>query len=82
MHGTLNALFLNLVLLFFYLWMIEPQKTHRLIFTVLIFSLGLTNHHTLVQIIPRVPGRRGTGRCRTQRPPPARGDSRVGPPRG
>ena len=51
-HGTLNALFMNLVLLFFYLWMIEPQKTHRLIFTVFIFSLGLTNHHTLVQIIP------------------------------
>jgi len=51
-HGTLNALFMNLVLLFFYLWMIEPHKTHRLIFTVFIFALGLTNHHTLVQIIP------------------------------
>ncbi len=51
-HGTLNALFVNLVLLFFYLWMIEPQKTHRLILAVFIFSLGLTNHHTLVQVIP------------------------------
>ncbi|HEX4140512.1 MAG TPA: DUF2723 domain-containing protein [Candidatus Methylacidiphilales bacterium] len=51
-HGTLNALFMNLVLLFFYLWMIEPYKTHRLILTVFVFALGLTNHHTLVQIIP------------------------------
>jgi len=51
-HGTLNALFMNLVLLFFYLWMIEPQKTHRLIFSVFVFALGLTNHHTLVQVIP------------------------------
>ncbi len=51
-HGTLNALFVNLVLLFFYLWMIEPRKTHRLIFSVFIFALGLTNHHTLVQVIP------------------------------
>jgi len=51
-HGTLNALFVNLVLLFFYLWMLEPKKTHRLVLAVFIFSLGLTNHHTLVQIIP------------------------------
>ncbi len=51
-HGTLNALFMNLVLLFFYLWMIEPRKTHRLILSVFVFALGLTNHHTLVQIIP------------------------------
>jgi tetratricopeptide (TPR) repeat protein len=51
-HGTLNALFVNLVMLFFYLWMIEPKKTHRLILAVFIFSLGLTNHHTLVQVIP------------------------------
>jgi tetratricopeptide (TPR) repeat protein len=51
-HGTLNALFVNLTLLSFYLWMIEPKKTHRLVLTVFIFSLGLTNHHTLVQIIP------------------------------
>jgi tetratricopeptide (TPR) repeat protein len=51
-HGTLNALFVNLVLLFFYLWMLEPKKTHRLVLTVFIFALGLTNHHTLVQIIP------------------------------
>jgi tetratricopeptide (TPR) repeat protein len=51
-HGTLNALFVNLVLLLFYLWMIEPQKTHRLVLAVFVFALGLTNHHTLVQIIP------------------------------
>jgi tetratricopeptide (TPR) repeat protein len=51
-HGTLNALFVNLVLLFFYLWMLEPKKTHRLVLAVFIFALGLTNHHTLVQIIP------------------------------
>src|SRR5271163_1673014 len=51
-HGTLNALFVNLVLLLFYLWMLEPQKTHRLVLAVFVFSLGLTNHHTLVQIIP------------------------------
>jgi tetratricopeptide (TPR) repeat protein len=53
-HGTLNALFVILVLLFFYLWMLEPQKTHRLIYTVFIFALGLTNHHTLIQIIPAI----------------------------
>jgi len=51
-HGTLNALFVNLTLLFFYLWMLEPKKTHRLVLAVFVFSLGLTNHHTLVQIIP------------------------------
>ena len=49
---TLNALFVNLVLLLFYFWMLEPHKTHRLIITVLVFALGLTNHHTLVQMIP------------------------------
>ncbi len=51
-HGTLNALFVNLELLFFYLWMLEPRKNHRLILAVFVFSLGLTNHHTLVQMIP------------------------------
>ena len=51
-HGTIQALILNLVLLMFYLWMLEPKKTHRLVLAVLVFSLGLTNHHTLVQIIP------------------------------
>lgn len=51
-HGTIQALILNLVLLLFYLWMLEPQKTWRLVLTVLVFSLGLTNHHTLVQAIP------------------------------
>jgi tetratricopeptide (TPR) repeat protein len=49
---TLNGLFVNLVLLFFYFWMLEPRKTHRLIIAVLVFALGLTNHHTLVQMIP------------------------------
>jgi hypothetical protein len=53
-HGTLNALFVDLVLFFFYLWLIEPQKTNRLVYTVLVFSLGLTNHHTLIQIIPAI----------------------------
>jgi len=51
-HGTIQALILNLVLLLFYLWMLEPNKGRRLVLTVLVFSLGLTNHHTLVQIIP------------------------------
>ncbi len=51
-HGTIQALFVNLVLLLFYLWMLEPQKNHRLILAVFVFSLGLTNHHTLVQVIP------------------------------
>jgi tetratricopeptide (TPR) repeat protein len=51
-HGTLNALFVNLVLLLFYRWMLEPQKTLRLIQAVFVFGLGLTNHHTLIQIIP------------------------------
>jgi tetratricopeptide (TPR) repeat protein len=51
-HGTLNALFVNLTLLFFYLWMLEPRKTHRFVLAVFVFALGLTNHHTLVQIIP------------------------------
>ena len=51
-HGTLIALFVNLVLLLFYFWTLEPQKTHRLILTVFVFALGLTNHHTLIQMIP------------------------------
>jgi tetratricopeptide (TPR) repeat protein len=51
-HGTIQALILNLVLLLFYLWMLEPDKGRRLVLTVLVFALGLTNHHTLVQIIP------------------------------
>jgi hypothetical protein len=51
-HGTLNALFINLVLLLFYLWMLEPPKTHRIVIAVFVFALGLTNHHTLIQIIP------------------------------
>jgi hypothetical protein len=49
---TLNGLFVNLVLLFFYFWMLEPRKTHRLVIAVFIFALGLTNHHTLIQMIP------------------------------
>jgi len=49
---TLNALFVNLVLLSFYFWMLEPQKVQRLIVAVFVFALGLTNHHTLIQIIP------------------------------
>ena len=51
-HGTLNALFVNVTLITFYLWMLEPRKTSRLILAVFVFALGLTNHHTLVQIIP------------------------------
>jgi tetratricopeptide (TPR) repeat protein len=51
-HGTIQALILNLVLLLFYLWMLEPHKGRRLVLTVLVFAFGLTNHHTLVQIIP------------------------------
>jgi len=53
-HGTLNALFLNLLLLTFYLWLLEPQKTERLIVMVFVYGLGLTNHHTLIQLIPAV----------------------------
>jgi hypothetical protein len=49
---TLNGFFVNLVLLLFYFWMLEPAKTHRLVIAVLAFALGLTNHHTLIQIIP------------------------------
>ena len=49
---TLNGLFVNLVLLLFYFWMLEPRKTHRLVIAVLAFACGLTNHHTLIQIIP------------------------------
>ncbi len=49
---TLNGLFVNLVLLFFYFWMLEPRKTHRLVIAVFVFALGLTNHHTLIQMIP------------------------------
>jgi tetratricopeptide (TPR) repeat protein len=51
---TLNGLFVNLVLLFFYFWMLEPRKTHRLIIAVFVFALGLTNHHTLIQMIPAI----------------------------
>ena len=49
---TLNGLFVNLVLLLFYFWMLEPRKTRRLILAVFVFALGLTNHHTLIQMIP------------------------------
>jgi hypothetical protein len=49
---TLNGLFVNLVLLLFYFWMLEPRQTHRLVIAVLAFAVGLTNHHTLIQIIP------------------------------
>ena len=67
-HGTIQALILNLVLLLFYLWMLEPQKGRRLVLTVLVFALGLTNHHTLVQIIPAfllaaAPDRSGSASC-------------------
>jgi tetratricopeptide (TPR) repeat protein len=51
---TLNGLFVNLVLLFFYFWILEPRKTHRLVIAVFIFALGLTNHHTLIQMIPAI----------------------------
>lgn len=51
-HGTLIALFVNAVLFSFYLWILEPEKTQRLVVTVFIFALGLTNHHTLVQMLP------------------------------
>ena len=37
---TLNGLFVNLVLLFFYFWMLEPRKTHRLVIAVFVFALG------------------------------------------
>jgi tetratricopeptide (TPR) repeat protein len=53
-HGTLIALFVNLVLLLFYFWILEPQKVHRLIITVFVFALGLTNHHTLIQMMPPI----------------------------
>jgi hypothetical protein len=51
---TLNGLFVNLTLLLFYLWMLEPRNTQRLVVTVLVFALGLTNHHTLIQMIPAI----------------------------
>lgn len=49
---TLNALFVNLVLLLFYFWMLEPKRLRRLLVAVFVFALGLTNHHTLIQMIP------------------------------
>ena len=49
---TLNGLFVNLVLLLFYFWMLEPQRIRRLLIAVFVFALGLTNHHTLIQMIP------------------------------
>jgi len=49
---TLNGLFVNLVLLLFYFWMLEPRSTRRLLVAVFVFALGLTNHHTLIQMIP------------------------------
>ncbi|MCE0498111.1 MAG: DUF2723 domain-containing protein [Methylacidiphilales bacterium] len=53
-HGTVNALFTIIILLLFYFWMLEPAKTERLIITVFVFGLGLTHHHTLIQIIPAI----------------------------
>jgi hypothetical protein len=49
---TLNGLFVNLVLLLFYFWMLEPKRIRRLLLAVFVFALGLTNHHTLIQMIP------------------------------
>lgn len=49
---TLNALFLIGILLCFYRWMRQPRHINWLLATVLLFSLGLTNHHTLLFILP------------------------------
>jgi tetratricopeptide (TPR) repeat protein len=49
---TLNAMFLVLILLFFYRWVIEPEKTGWLVASSFFFCLGLTNHHTLLFLLP------------------------------
>ena len=56
---TLNGLFVNLVLLLFYFWMLEPRDAPRLLIAVFVFALGLTNHHTLIQVIPAMSCSRG-----------------------
>ncbi|HSI84458.1 MAG: DUF2723 domain-containing protein [Candidatus Methylacidiphilales bacterium] len=49
---TLNALFLVIILLCFSRWMMSPQYNGWLVASVFWYALGLTNHHTLLLIIP------------------------------
>jgi Tfp pilus assembly protein PilF len=53
-HGTVNALFTIIIIMLLYFWMLAPEKIERLIITVFVFGLGLTHHHTLIQIIPAI----------------------------
>lgn len=49
---TLNAFFLMSTLWCFYRWFRVPEQTGWLIGSVFLFGLGLTNHHTLLSILP------------------------------
>ncbi len=49
---TLNAFFLMSTLTTFYRWVRSPGQTRWLLASVLVFSLGLTNHHTLIILLP------------------------------
>lgn len=49
---SLNTLFQMLVLLLLYRWMMRPEDPRTLYVMALIFGLGLTNHQTLLFIVP------------------------------
>jgi tetratricopeptide (TPR) repeat protein len=49
---SLNAFFMALILVLTYAWMCRPDQTSLLYWTAFAFSLGLTNHQSLVFITP------------------------------
>jgi tetratricopeptide (TPR) repeat protein len=49
---TLNALFLISTLYCFQRWVMDPEKPGWMYASVFVFALGLTNHHTLLFILP------------------------------
>ena len=75
-HGTLNALFVNLVLLFFYLWMLEPRRRrYRLILAVFVFALGPDQSPHAGPDHSRLPARRGLVAIRAGFPAEAHHDA-------
>ena len=49
---TLNALFLVCVLYCLFRWAVEPERVPWLLAAVLAYCLGMTNHHTLMLMLP------------------------------
>ena len=49
---SLNAIFLVGTVTLFYRWAVDPQDLDKLLAAIVLFALGLTNHHTLLFILP------------------------------